>query len=232
MIWSDEIVSGDLRQSLASTIGEGPAAQLQQLLSQHHEHRSGWLGALLGTLTLLLSATGMFNQLHKSFERIWKLEPPKRGPIMSYVMKHISSSLILIFLGFILFGSIAAHSFISANSSLFGNQYWLTLAIENWASLILIAIGFSMLYRFVGNLPISWRLAFETGLVTALLFMLGKWLIGWYIGRSHVSSAFGAASVIALIMVWTYYLSQIIFLGAAYGYVRANGHSAAEKSSK
>lgn len=219
LIWGEQAVNGELHQSLSSALGEGPAEQIQALLKEQHKNGTGIVGAILGFLTLALSATGMFNQLHSSFNSIWQLQPQKSA-IITYLSKHITSFLILLTFGFILFSSTAIHSFLTTHSSQLPEAYRSLVLIENIISFILLAIGFAAVFRFVGDLPMKWKMAFETGLVTTILFMIGKWVIGWYIGRSHIESTFGAASVLALVMVWVYYTSQIIFLGASYGYVR------------
>ena len=115
--------------------------------------------------------------------------------------------------------SLAINSFLLKYGSDFINSSAGSILLEHIISFSLIAVMFTLMFKFLGDAIVHWKLALMGGLFTAILFLVGKFAIGWYIGRSSISSTFGSASVLALLMLWVFYTSEILFLVASFLFV-------------
>ncbi len=216
LLFGQQAVSGEIFSQLQPVLGADGATQLQEAIKSQHTNHNGWLTAIIGFLTLALSASAMFTQLHSSLNAIWEIEPPAKSSILIYLSKHISAFSILITLFFILLLSTSIHGFLSHHAASLPAASSHLVGLEHLVSFLLLAVFFALLFRFLGDADFPWSTVLVGGSFTALLFMLGKVGIGLYIGHSHVGTTFGSASVLALLMLWIYYTSQIIFLGASF----------------
>ena len=219
MIWGKAAVSGELYEGLVSTLGETSAQGIEQIIKQQHQNHTSVWTAIIGFVTLALGASGMFNQLHTAFNNIWGLESPQRNGLLNYLIKHASSFVLLIITFFLLFLSVTIHSYLVRYGDVLPDHFQLTLLAEHLVSFFLVSLIFAILFKVLGDAIVHWKIALFGGLFTALLFIIGKFAIGMYIGHSKISTTFGSASVLALVMVWVYYTSQMLFLGASFVYV-------------
>lgn len=215
LIWGDQAVNGEIYDQLKGVLGSDAAEQVQDIIKNQHKHHRSGITAILGFLTLMLSASGMFNQLHTSFNNIWGITAKPKNGFVAYIYKHITSFSILITLFFTITLSVSIHGFLTRHSAAGHADLTSLLLLEHVVSFLLIALLFALMFRFLGSTQASWKVCVIAGLFTSVLFLVGKYLIGLYIGHSHLSSTFGSASLLALIMLWVYYTSQILFLGAS-----------------
>lgn len=212
-------VSGEIYVQLKDELGNDVAIQIQNIIKNQHTSYNSGLTTIIGFATLFFSASEMFSQIHDSFNSIWNIKAKPKSSILKYLSKHIVSFLILIASFFIILISTIISSFIIKYSDNFHNDYTFSYIYEYFLSFVVLSIVFALMFRFLGDAVINWKVTIIGGIITSLLFIFGKVGIGMYIGHSQISSAFGSASVLALIMVWVYYTSQIIFLGASFVYV-------------
>ncbi|MEL6989004.1 MAG: YihY/virulence factor BrkB family protein, partial [Bacteroidota bacterium] len=215
LLWGEQSVSGEIYQELKGILGDQGASQLQDLIKSQHQQHNSKITALIGFSTLALGATGMFNQLHTSFNNIWNIKSKPRNSFLFYLSKHAISFTIIVLLFLVITLSLSINSFLTKHSSASSNLFSLLI----WELLIayfLMAFLFALMFKFVGDAKVHWKVSLLGGLFTSLLFLIGKYLIGLYIGHSKISSTFGSASLLALLMVWVYYTSQIIFMGASF----------------
>lgn len=219
IFFGEAAVNGELFTQLQSVLGEDGAKQIEDILKQQQLHHNSFWTATLSFLMLALSATGMFNQIHASFNAIWEIKSKPRSSLLNYAQKHFVSFSILIIIGFLLLSSTAISSFFMKHAPAMINNGYNTFLLDHLVSFLAIALMFTLMYRFLGDAIVHWKVALTSGAFTAALFLAGKILISIYIAHSKLSSMFGAASVIALLMVWVYYTSQIIFLGASFAYI-------------
>lgn len=219
MIWGADAVSGEVHQQLKEVLGNEAALQIQDVIKAQHVHHKSTSTAIIGFLTLLLGASGMFNQLHVAFNNIWNIKAKPKSSIAAYLSRHSVSISILLILLFLLLLSLTVNSFLVRYADHLSTQFSLGIILEHLVSLLVLAIMFALMFRFIGDAKVSWNLSLLSGLFTSVLFLIGKTAIGLYIGHSHLSSTYGSASAFILIMVWVYYTSQIIFLGASFAYV-------------
>ncbi len=216
MVFGKDAVSGEVYEQLKEALGENASLQIQNTIKNQHIQQNSLLTSLIGLATLMLSATGMFNQIHSSFNGIWSIKAKPKSSIVRYLTLHITSFFLLIFLFFILLMSTVVTSFLVKYSSALQNNYKLFYIYEHVISFSVLLLIFSLIFKFLGDAIISWKAVFIGAVFTSLLFILGKIGIGKYIGHSHISSTFGSASVLAVLMLWVYYISQILFLGASF----------------
>ncbi len=216
ILFGKQAVSGEIYSQLKDFLGNDAALQIQDIIKNQHSQHNSIVTSVIGFVTLLFSASGMFNQIHNSFNSIWNIKAKPKNSIVRYLTKHISSISILILLFFIILISTTIHSVLIKHSATIHSDYRLSYIYEHLTSFLIIALVFGLMFKFLGDAKVYWKPALLGGLFTSFLFMIGKIAIGMYIGHSHLTSTFGSASVLALIMLWVYYTSQIIFLGASF----------------
>lgn len=216
LMYGEEAVNGELFTKLKGAFGEEGALQIEDIIKNHHINYNSWLTAGIGFGGLILNASVLIGAIRDCLNSIWDIkEKPQKG-LIKYIRKHLSASLILIGLFFIIFASTLISSFISKHAHNFHEDYQYSYFYEHFASFMLMSILFTFMYGILGDAKIHWKVILSGGFITSLLFIFGKTAIGMYIGNGHVASTFGNASLLALLMLWVYYTSQIIFLGASY----------------
>jgi membrane protein len=216
------VIGNDAAQlALSAEISGVMGPQSADLLKATIETAShGWssaLATLIGLVTLLVTASGVFGEMQQSLNEIWKVEPTSAS--LSRLVRARAASLGLVAaLGFLLLVSLAASTAIAAlgeiiNRSLPFGELILS-AINTIVSFALIAFLFAAIYKVLPDRTLKWRDVGVGALVTALLFTVGKSLIGWYIGTSAIATSYGAAGALMVVLVWVYYSAQIFLFGA------------------
>jgi membrane protein len=197
----------------------GPqSADLLKATVESAAHRwSSTLATLIGLVTLFVTASGVFGEMQQSLNEIWKVKP--NGVSLSRLVRARAASLGLVAaLGFLLLVSLAASTAIAALGELINRSLpfgeLIVSAINTIVSFVLIALLFAAIYKVLPDRRLKWRDVGVGALVTALLFTIGKSLIGWYIGTSAVATSYGAAGALMVVLVWVYYSAQIFLFGA------------------
>lgn len=222
LVFGKQAVAGEIYSGLKDLLGDAASIQIQSFIENQHINHNSITTAIIGFLTLALSASGMLNQIHNSFNNIWSIKAKPKSSILNYIFKHVVSFTILIGLFLIISLSTAVNSFLLKYANTIHSDYDLLFIYEHLASILVLSLVFSIMFKFLGDAIIHWKAAILGGLFTALLFTFGKIGIAMYIGHGHISSTFGSASVLALVMLWVYYTSQIIFLGASFVKIISN----------
>ncbi len=181
--------------------------------------QQGVLGLVLGLGALLVGATGVFAQLQQTLNTIWDVKP-KEGVIALVRVRVVSFGLVLV-AGFLLLVSLAASAAVTAFVLSVGVSI-LPQVVNIALSTLVAGLLFALIYKFLPDAPIAWVDALWGGLFTSVLFNVGKLLIGLYLGRSAVASAYGAAGSLVVTLLWIYYSAQIVLFGAEFTQVRAN----------
>jgi membrane protein len=233
-------VRGLLEGQVGSLLGPAGSEQIATVLEQADLPDAGrGLAALLGVGALLFGAVGAFVELQNALNRVWDVEPdPDRGGIKRFISQRIMSFGMLLTIAFLLLVSLVLSAALSAFGDALGAvlpQAFsgpVLLAINFVVSLAVITALFALLFRFVPDADIAWKDVWVGAAVTAVLFTIGKFVLGIYLGRSEPGSAFGAAGALALLLVWIYYSAIILFLGAeftqAYATERGSGVAPAD----
>jgi len=217
---------GTIFGELAGLIGPDAARLVQAAVAKASGTRSGVLGTIAGFAILIAGATGVVIELQGALDTVWKVEPkPNRG-IWGVVRTRLLSVAMILSLGFLLLVSLVVSAALAALSGwlrpVFGDLTVLGWFIDGAVALAVITTLIALIYKILPDAKVAWRDVWIGALATALLFMLGKYLIGLYIGRASVGSAFGAAGSLAVLLVWIYYSAQIVLIGAEFTRVYAN----------
>jgi len=204
---------------LTGLMGRQSAEVLQSILQSASNPNSGTLATVVGLLALLLTASGVFGEMQSALNIIWKTKPA--GTSVSRLVRARTASLgLVIALGFLLMVSLAVSAAITALGTIldsklpFGEE--LIAVVNALISYLLIALLFAAIYKVLPDRALEWRDVWVGAFVTAGLFMIGKSLIGLYIGSSAVGSSYGAASALIVILLWIYYSSLIFLIGAEF----------------
>jgi membrane protein len=217
---------------LSGLMGQQTADVLQSAVASAAGKSSGLLATLIGVGTLIVTASGVFGEMQASLNVIWKTK--SQATTVSRLIQARAVSLGLVAaLGFLLIVSLA----VSAGLTAFGDYLnaivpigKLILPILNFTvSLILLAVLFAAIYKVLPDRELQWRDVIVGAVVTAVLFTIGKSLIGWYLGSSAVASSYGAAGGLIVLLLWVYYSVQVFLLGAEFTKVFANRHGSKQE---
>jgi membrane protein len=212
---------------LSGLIGQQTAEVLQNAVASASGKTAGVVATIIGIITLMVTASGVFGEIQTSLNAIWKAEA--KGTTVSRLIRARAASLGLVAtLGFLLIVSLVVSTALTA----FGNyldsvlpfgKFILTL-LNTVVSVMLISLLFAAIYKVLPDRHLEWRDVVVGALVTAILFTVGKSLISWYIGSSAIASSFGAAGALIVLLLWVYYSAQIFLLGAEFTKIYANRH--------
>ena len=218
--FGEEAVRGQIFQEFEGLMGKDAALLVQEVLKSANRPASGKLPAIIGVVTLLLGATAIFGQLQDALNNVWAVAPKPGAAITTLLLKRLHSFALVIGIGFLLLVSLLLSAALSGFSRYLERVLDLPvdfLQVANFAlSFVLITLLFAMTYRILPDVKIAWRDVWLGSLLTSLLFVIGKTLIGLYLGRTGVASAYGAAGSLVVILLWVYYSSLIFFFGAEF----------------
>lgn len=216
IVFGKQAVTGEIYTQLKDTLGSDAALQIQNIIKNQHVQHNNILTTTIGFVTLIFSASGMFSQIHNSFNSMWNIKAKPKNSVIRYLKKHLFSFFLLISLFLIILVSTTVNGFLVKYEAGLHPDYQFLSLYEHIASFLVICLVFFIMFRFMSDAKVYWKAALWGGVFTGLLFTFGKILIGFYVGKSHLNSTFGSASVLAVIMLWVYYTSQIIFLGTSF----------------
>jgi membrane protein len=231
LAFGQDAAENAIKGQLSALMGEQTADVVQTAVANASGKSSGILATLIGIATLIATASGVFGEMQSALNAIWKVQPS--GTTLSRLVRARAASLGLVAaLGFLLMVSLV----VSAGLTAFGNYLnslfpfgSLVLSILNVAvSLLLISLLFAAIYKVLPDRHLQWRDVILGAVVTAVLFTIGKALIGWYIGSSAVASSYGAAGALIVLLLWVYYSAQIFLLGAEFTKVFTEGYTKTE----
>jgi membrane protein len=220
LVFNGEVVEGRFLRTLEDMVGPHGAAAIRDMLASPRSEKPGLIATILGTVTLLIGASAVFGHLKDAINTVWEIEPkPTRGKL-AFLRKYFFSLMVLLGTGFLLLVSLAVSTLLTALGDTL-NQYLpggegLWAAVDVLFSLAIITFLFALLYKYIPDATVAWKDALVGGLVTSFLFNVGEYLIGFYLGRTDVGSAFGAAGSLVVLLVWVYYSSMIFFFGAEF----------------
>lgn len=201
---------------LSGLLGETGAEGVRTVLDAASSGKEGMIQSVISFFVLLVGATTVFGELQDDLNRIWRAESPKAAGIRGQVKKRLLSFGLIVVIGFLLLVSLAVSAAVSYLGSMWlaGAAEGLAHALELLGSLIVMTALFALTFKILPSRSIPWSDVLVGALVTAVLFSIGKFLIGLYIGKSAVASDFGAAGTLVVAIMWVYYSSQIFFFGA------------------
>lgn len=206
-------------------IGSNGARAVQAILEGASDTGSGIVSLAIGGVTLFIGATTVFAELQRNIDIIWEAQPQVKNGFWLFIKVRLLSLALIIGVGFLLIVSLAISAALSAISTLWGSMFgeWQTLLqlINTAVSFAVITVAFALIYKVMPSVKIAWSDVWPGAAFTSLLFAIGKFAIGLYIGRSAVSSSYGAAGAFVVLIVWVYYSAQIFFMGTEFTHLYA-----------
>ena len=229
LVFGPEAARGEIFGQLEGLMGAEGAHAVERLLQNVDRPEEGVIGTLTGVAVLLLGATSVFNELQNDLDRIWRApEQAHSSGVWNLLRTRLLSFGMVLGMALMLMVSLVVSAVLSALGKwwapVFAGWQALAYAADLALSFALMALMFAAIYKIMPRARIRWRDVWIGAGVTAALFVVGKFLIGLYLGRSSVGSAFGAAGSLVVVMVWVYYSAQIFLLGAEFTRVYAHAH--------
>lgn len=228
-VWGRDAVQGEIVGQLQGLIGQEGATGIQALIESANKPTKGLVATGISVVILIVGATTVFAELQSALDRVWDVPPAQKASgIWATLRARLLSLGFILGLGFLLAVSLV----FSAGIAAFGG--WATGLVPGWEfllqginillSLCISTVLFAMIFKLMPQAKVSWRDVWVGAVVTAVLFEIGKSLIGLYIGKSSVTSSFAAAGSLVVLLVWVYYSAQIFLLGAEFTWVFAHDH--------
>lgn len=213
----------DTVQQVQSLVGPAAGKAVAAFLQGSRNTTHGIIATVIGLVTLLMSASGVLIELRDALNTIWGVQTPSGsgfGMITAFVKQRLFSFAIVLSIGFLLIVSLVVSTWISALGALSASVVpWeaaLMHVVNSIISFVVISGLFAAIYKIMPDVHVEWRDVIPGGIVTSLLFTIGKLLLGIYLGRASYASTYGAAASIVILIAWVYYSAQIFFLGAEF----------------
>jgi membrane protein len=227
IFFGKEAVNGQVYEQLNGLVGSMAAVQIQEIIKNIHLTSNNFFASVISVIILLVGATSIFGEVQDSLNKIWGLRVKTKKIWWKLILTRILSFSLILSIGFVMGVSLVLNAIVSA----FGNflsryvhnfsVYFIETA-EGILSFLVANFLFSLMFKLLPDAKIRWKDVLFGGFITAAFFTIGKLAIGFYLGKSNLTTLYGAAGSIIIIMVWVYYSSIILYLGAEFTKVHAN----------
>jgi membrane protein len=233
LFFGEDAARGQLGDQLSAVVGPQAGSAIQTIIANAKTPAAGLFSTVIGVGVLFFGASGVFGELQASLNVVWDVAPkPGRG-VKGFVQQRFFSFTMVLGVAFLLLVSLALSAGLSAVGDVVSEQLpggavvW--QAVNIVVSLGMITVLFAMIYKIIPDAKIAWSDVWVGAFVTSLLFALGKYALGLYIGQASIASPYGAAGSLIVLVVWVYYAAQILLLGAEFtqAYARRFGHEIA-----
>lgn len=231
-IWGPDIVQGKLTGEIAEALGPSAAESIKDIIESTQGGKKSLISTILGIATLIFGATGVFYHLQLSLNNVWGIKQDPKSGIKKVLKDRLLGFGFVMVIGFLLLISFIVSTVISILNSYLQSflpefSVYTAIILSELLSLAIITVLFALMFKFLPDAKIRWRSLWVGAILTAVLFTLGKFLLGLYFGEADPSSTYGAAGSIVLILLWVSYSCLILFFGAEFTWVYANryGHS-------
>jgi membrane protein len=214
-----ETIEGKVFEQLRGLLGDNAAMQVQDILANAQATHATTAGVIIGSIILFIGATGVFTEIQSSINYIWSVKAkPKKG-WLKYLTNRLISFSLVVGLGFVLLVSLLINAFLSLLNKKIMERFPNVEYLNLFNTLIVLAVIttlFAVIYKVLPDATISWKDAWIGSSFTAILFLIGKFLIGFYLGRSNLGVTYGTAASIVVVLAWVYYSSVILYFGAEF----------------
>ena len=213
-------MQGHVVTQIQHLVGREAAFTIQAMIENAHRSQSGVTATLVGIGTLLVGATAVFGELQDAFNLIWRSKPRPRSFWLSMLISRLLSFSLVIALGFLMLASLIVSAGITAFTrylELLAGATGPVLSLINFGtSFAILTVLFALLFKVLPSAVVEWRDVWLGSVITAILFSVGKFVIGLYLGNSAIASSYGAAGSLVVLLVWIYYSAQILLFGAEF----------------
>jgi len=233
IFYGKEAMQGKVVSQIDHIVGSEAALQIQEVLTKTSLQHDNVIATAVGFIVLLIGATGIFGEVQDSINQIWGLKAnPKKGGVMKILLNRLVSFSMILVMGFILLVSLMLNAMLGTfferlqenfSGALVDNLY----LIDQLVMIAVVALLFASIFKMLPDAKIKWKDVWVGSFVTSLLFLGGKYLIGYYLEKNASISAYGAAGSLIVILLWVYYSSIILYFGAEFTqvYLRYHGKS-------
>ncbi|MBC7626280.1 YihY/virulence factor BrkB family protein [Ferruginibacter sp.] len=230
-LFGKEAIEGRVYVEIKDLVGGPAAMQIQDTIKNIHLTKNSPFASVFSIIVLIIGGTSIFGEIQDSLNKIWGLKVIAKKAWWKLIINRLLSFSLIISLGFVFIVSLLLNALISVigirlNNVLSGVGKIFIPLIDNVLSFSITTLLFAIIFKVLPDAKIKWKDITIGAFVTAILFTLGKWGIGYYLGRTNLASIYGAAGSVIIIMLWAYYSSVILYLGAEFTKVYANEHGA------
>jgi membrane protein len=220
-IWGPEIVQGHLTNEISSVLGQDAAKTIKVMITETMNTEKNIISTLIGIASIIFGATGVFYQLQISLNKIWKIDDAGKFNFKKLLTDRARSFAFILVIGFLLLISFMVTAVLGALNSYIREVFpnivlYIAFLLDLILSLGVVSTLFALMFKYMPDTKISWKTVWVGALITALLFTLGKYLLGLYFGTVNPGSTYGAAGSIVLILLWVSYSCLIFFFGAEF----------------
>lgn len=217
---SKSTVESNIYSQINGFIGPSSSNLIEDMVKSTQSSSSGIIGTIIGIITLFFGATGVFNQLKQMLNHIWEVKQKPGIGLKGTIFNQATSFAMVAVIGFLLLVSLIASAVVAAISKFFAGIFPIPVPIvsvvDYLLSFLLSVLLFGLLFKVLPDVETKWRDIWIGSVITSILFSLGKAAIAWYISHSHVAVTYGVAASVIIILLWAYYISQIVFIGAEF----------------
>ncbi|MEO8350584.1 MAG: YihY/virulence factor BrkB family protein [Chthoniobacteraceae bacterium] len=231
LVLGDEAVRGEIGPLMQSYIGPQAAEAVQSMIQSASKPSDGWLGTIVGFVTLMLGASGFFGQLKDALNTIWEVKVVSSGGVWGFIRTRLLNFGMVLIIGFLLLTSLLLSTALAAFTGYFehlvGLPPFIGVIFGFAVSFAVVALLFAVIFKVLPDAEIEWRHVWIGAIATALLFEIGKFGLSFYLGRESTASSFGTAGSAVLLLLWVYYASCILLFGAEFTqvYAQETGHA-------
>jgi membrane protein len=220
LVFGRAAAQGEIVAQIEGMLGPSGAELIESMIERASEPSTGVIATVVSLATMIFGASGVFGQLQGSLNLIWGADTLRRTGVKGQLQRRAASFSMILGIGFLLLVSLALSALISGLHQVFDAYLTVPGAVISLAnfgvSFVVVTALFAMIFKLLPDARIEWRDVWLGAAVTAVLFTIGKGLIGVYLGRAGVTSVYGAAGSLVLVLLWVYYSSQLLFLGAEF----------------
>ncbi|WPR70244.1 YihY/virulence factor BrkB family protein [Flavobacterium sp. NG2] len=216
-----QAIEGTVYNQIKNFVGPSSAKQIQTIIENLTLSNDGNIAGLVGVITLLIGATSVFAEIQDSINTIWGIKPKKKSGFLLYLRARLLSFGVIGSFGFILLVSLGVSTIMDALSERFFSQFsdqlfYIIYTFNSLLTFTIISLLFGAIFKILPDAKIKWRQVRLASFTTAFLFMIGKFLISFYIANSNIQNVYGTAGSFVILMVWVYYSSVILYFGAEF----------------
>lgn len=221
LFYGEDAAEGSIYYQLNGLLGPEAAKQIQDIINNIQQTEASTTGAIIGGIILLIGATGVFTEMQDSINYIWSVKAKPKKSWVKYLTNRLLSFSIVIGMGFLLLVSLVINAVLNAISErltrIFPNSDIDLFTSLNMIILVVTITGlFAVIFKLLPDATISWRDALIGAVLTAALFLVGKTLISYYLGRANLGVTYGTAASIVIVLIWVYYSALILYFGAEF----------------
>lgn len=224
-IFGEEAARGEIVGQIQGLVGRSGAEVIETAIENANKPQTGTVASIISIIALLFGAGGVFGQLQDALNTIWEVQPKPGRPVKGFIRQNILSFTMVLGIGFLLLVSLIISAVLAAVSTYFSNLlpgFDLVWQIANFIiGFAITTLLFAMMFKFLPNVKITWNDVLIGAVITSLLFSIGRFLLGVYLGNGSFGSTYGAAGSLIVILAWVYYAAQILFFGAEFTQVYA-----------